>query len=343
MNNTLKKEIYPIKTVSPPKVGKVRTVYDVGDDSLILISSDDLSTHDVVHKRQVYAKGDNLNEISSYYFENTRHIVPNHFIGTIGQNSWLVGKAERINIEFVFRQYLTGFGWKAYVKAGGPERGMEFCGAFLRPGYRKNEKLDQIMFTPSAKGQAKDFSIPEFSGLTPEEAGEEDPKITPDIIRKNYKAFNLRKAEDLDYITEKCFELFSFMNSDIAPKGKRIADTKWELGYFPDGDIGLIDESLTPDSSRFWENDSYLLDEAKNEFIVVQKDKQHFRDHVESLGLDKDKKALAEYLMPDEILRKGVVIYCDIREAITGTLPVITAEPVKKILLESLASEGYLK
>jgi len=90
----------------------------------------------------------------------------------------------------VFRGYLTGSGWKAYAKNDGPSKGMEFCGVQLRPGYRKNEKLDRVIFTPTAKGQVKDFPIHEFAGL---KADDDDPKLTIDIIRRNYQAFGLRK------------------------------------------------------------------------------------------------------------------------------------------------------
>ena len=341
--NTLKKEIYPeVKVVAPPRMGKVRVVYDVSNKQLIMMSSDDLSTHDVVHKRQVYAKGENLDAISSNYFEKTGHMIPNHFLKTIALNTWLVQKADPILVEMVFRKYLTGSGWKAYAKENGPEQGTEFCGVLLREGYRKNEMLDEVIFTPTAKGQVKDFPIKEFKDMNPEE---DDPKLTAEIIWDNYKAFNLRKPEDLFVMIDAARELYEFIDTDLESRGFLLADTKWEFGYFPNGAIGLIDECVTPDSSRIWSKPHYRFNPEKNEFSILQEDKQHFRDYIEALGLhtpDK-KRELAKHWMDDNVLKEGVIKYCNIREAITGTLPEITIEPRKEVILESLASGGYLK
>ena len=188
LNNTLKREAWSeVDVVAEPKMGKVRTVYDVTkEDELVLVSSDNLSTHDVVHKRQVFAKGENLDAISSHYFGMTRSIIPNHFVETLAPNTWRVLKAEPILVEMVFRAFITGSGWKAYAKSNGPEEGCNFCGVDLRPGYRKNERLDDVIFTPTAKGQVKDFDIPEFKGMDPEA---DDPKLTIDMIRNNYEVF----------------------------------------------------------------------------------------------------------------------------------------------------------
>ncbi|MFH1209260.1 MAG: phosphoribosylaminoimidazolesuccinocarboxamide synthase [archaeon] len=341
LGNTLVKEIYPeIECIKNPKLGKVRVVYDIGNGFLLIMSSDDLSTHDVVHRRQVYGKGENLDAISAFYFDLTRRIIPNHYVETVAPNTWLVQRADPILVEMVFRNYLTGSGWNEYVKQNGPERGMNFCGAFLRPGYRKNEKLEQVVFTPTAKGKAGDFDIPEFEGLDP---SEDDPKIDKEIILKNYKKFGLRRECDLDFVIDAAFRLYKHISSDLRKKGYLLADTKWEFGYLPDGKIILIDECVTPDSSRIWDASEYVFNPERKEFTIVQKDKQHFRDHIESLGLHKDKEALAEYWMPDNVLREGVIKYCDIREEITETLPVITEEPKKQMILDALSSGGYLR
>ncbi len=343
LNNTLAREVYSeVEVVAEPKMGKVRTVYDLEDERMIMISSDNLSTHDVVHKRQVYGKGANLDAISEYYFKATEHIVPNHLIETLAPNVWLVQRAEPILVEMVFRKYLTGSGWRDYSKKNGPEKGSEFCGVELRPGYRRNEILDEVIFTPTGKGIAGDFNIPEFQGLDPEI---DDPNITIDIIRTNYKIFGLRKPEDLDYVMEKAFALYNFIHEDLEKKGHLLADTKWEFGYMPDGGIALIDECVTPDSSRFWKANDYLFNPEKNEFTIVQDDKQHFRDYVEKLGLQTaDMKAeLAAHVMDDEVLKQGVVKYCNIREEIAGTLPVITTYPRKEAVLSALSDAGFLR
>ncbi len=340
--NTLRQEVFPeVEVQSPPKMGKVRTVYDVGNDKLVLVSSDNLSTHDVVHARQVYGKGDTLDAISSFYFDQTQDIIPNHFIATLGPNTWLTAKAKPILVEMVFRKYLTGSGWKAYNAANGQQNGTEFCGAWLRPGYRENEMLDEVLFTPTGKGRVRDFPIPEFAGIEDQE--EDDPKITLDMIQKNYKAFGLRKPEDMDYLVDRAFALYRAIHADLSGKDELLADTKWEFGYLPDGRIGLIDECVTPDSSRFWKKSQYLWLPEKNKFQAVQGDKQPFRDHIEALGLHKDKKALAQYQMPDEILIDGVVRYGNIRETITGTQMEVTTRPRREAVLEALAEGGFLK
>ena len=343
LENTLKREVFSeVNVISPPKMGKVRTVYDVGDNKLVLVSSDNLSTHDVVHRRQVFGKGDNLNAISAHYFDTTRKIISNHLITTLGPNTWLAHKASPILVEMVFRKYLTGSAWNAYLKADGPNKGMEFCGIWLRPGYRKNEILEEVIFTPTAKGQVKDFSIDEFVGLNPED---DDPKLNLDIIRKNYKIFGLRKPDDIDFLEETALKLYDTMHTDLQAMGHLLADTKWEFGYLPDGRIALIDECVTPDSSRFWSVDHYKFNQGKNEFTIVQADKQPFRDYIEKLGLhtpDK-KRELAEHFMSDDVLRAGVVRYGNIREAITGSPMEITTKPRKEAVLEALASAGFLR
>ena len=341
LDNTLKKEIYhEVKVISDSKMGKVRIVYDVSSDKLIMMASDDLSTHNIVHRRQVYGKGENLNAISSHYFGQTGHIIPNHFIKNLAPNTWLVQKADPILIEMIYRQYLTGSGWKAYVGENGPEQGMKFCGVNLRPGYRKNEKLDELIFTPTTKGLVKNFPISEFEDV---DKNEDDYPITVDIIRRNYKMFGLRRSEDIDIIMEAGLELYSFIHSDLESRGQLLADTKWEFGYFPDGTIGLIDECVTPDSSRFWGKRKYVFNPDKNEFVAVQEDKQPFRNYIEDLGIDRNKTELAKHWMDDKVLRDGVIRYCNIRETITGTQTEITTEPRKEVILEALASEGYLR
>jgi len=341
LNNTLKREIWPeIKIVSQPKMGKVRSVYDIGDGTMLMVSSDNLSTHDIVHRRQVYAKGENLDAISSYYFEQTKYIIRNHFLKTVAPNTWLVEKTHPMLVEMVFRKYLTGSGWKSYKEADGPKKGMEFCGVKLRPGYRENERLDEVIFTPTGKGQVKNFDIPEFRGLNTED---DDPKLTLEVIRKNYKTFGFRRPEDIDCVIDASFNLYSFINSDLESRGTLLADTKWEFGYLPDGRIRLIDECVTPDSSRFWKKENYVFDSATNKFLIVQEDKQPFRDYIEKLGLHKDKETLAKHWMADDVLKAGVIRYCNIREKITGTLPVITPKLKKEIILEVLGNAGYLR
>jgi phosphoribosylaminoimidazole-succinocarboxamide synthase len=349
LNNTLARQVFPEVRIVPgtaPKMGKVRTVYDIGKkgggDLLLMVSSDNLSTHDVVHKRRVYGKGGNLDEISSHFFElawEALHLS-NHYIETVGPNAWIVQKAQPILVEMVLRACLTGSGWKAYEKADGPRTGMDFCGVHLRPGYHKNERLDQVIVTPTAKGQVKDFPTLKFPGLGSED---DDPPVTLDMIRNNYQAFGLREQEDLDIIVDDARRLYDFISKKLAATGNLLADTKWEFGYLSDGTIALIDECVTPDSSRFWSLEHYKYDPEKGLFIAVQHDKQPFRDHIEELGLHKDKARLAAYEMPYEEIRKGVIRYGDMREAITGTKMLITTDPVRERVIAALDKRGMLK
>jgi len=342
MENTLKKEVFSeIKTKSPTKLGKVRSVYDIAIERLLMMASDNCSVYDVILKRQVYGKGENLNAISSNYFDKTKHIIGNHFLETVAPNTWLTTKAQPILVEMVLRKYLTGSAWKSYKSENGPEKGMNFCGVELREGYRENEILDDVIFTPTAKGQVKDFDIPPFQGLDPEE---DDPKITIDMILKNHETFGLRKKEDLEILMNAGFKLYEFIHSDLESKGHRLADTKWEFGYAPDGSIILIDECVTPDSSRFWDDGKYKFSDEQNKFLINQKDKQHFRDDAKRLGLDaKDKKAeLAEHHVSDEVMREGIKIYCDVRQKITGINLKISTTPVKEEILDKLNERGYL-
>ncbi|MCX6742422.1 MAG: phosphoribosylaminoimidazolesuccinocarboxamide synthase [Candidatus Pacearchaeota archaeon] len=347
LDNTLARDTFTKVRIVPgttPKMGKVRTVYDIGkkegDGLLLMVSSDNLSTHDVVHPRRVYGKGENLDAISSHFFELTSGIIPNHYLETIGPNAWIVRRAEPILVEMVLRAYLTGSGWKAYLQAEGPDKGVNFCGVPLRPGYCKNARLDSVIITPTAKGQAKDFPIPEFAGLNPEK---DDPPITLDMIRRNYQAFGLRKPEDLDVITNAARKLYQLINRELLATGNLLADTKWEFGYLPDGSIALIDECVTPDSSRFWSAEEYRYDPSKNLFVAVQRDKQHFRDYIEMLKLHLDKDLLSKYWMPDEVIRTGVKLYGDMREAITGTQMLITTDPVRERVIAALDKRGMLK
>lgn len=339
LDNTLVREVLSEVRVVPgtfPKMGKVRTVYDLGA-YLLMISSDNLSTHDVVHRRQVYGKGENLDAISAYFFNATKGIIPNHYAATLGPNAWLVRKAQPIMVEMVLRAFLTGSGWKDYANAQGPEKGMVLCGNQLRPGYCRNEKLDQLIVTPTTKGPARDFAVPELAGID-----KDDASISLAAIRANYQAFGLRRPEDLDIIVDASLKLYGFINFELAATGNILADTKWEFGYLADGTIALIDECVTPDSSRFWSVADYQWNPAKSEFTAVQHDKQPFRDHIERLGLHKDKAALARYEMPWEEIRAGVKRYGDMRELITGTPMLITTEPVKERLLAALGAKGYL-
>jgi len=199
--------------------------------------------------------------------------------------------------------------------------------------------LDEIIFTPTTKRPVRDFQIPEFKDIDQEK---EDLQITMNTIKNNYEAFGLRKKEDIDTLVDAGFELYDFINADLESKGFLLADTKWEFGYFSDGTLGLIDGCVTSDSSRFWNKKEYKFDSNKNEFSILQGDKQPFRDYIERLGLHENKAALAEHWIDDQVIREGVIRYCNMRKIITGTQTNITAHPKKRLILETLRNKSYL-
>ena len=213
-----------------PYIGKVRKVTDIGYGYLLMSASDRLSSFDK-HICDIKNKGIILNKLSEWWFRNTSQIIKNHFINTVNEHMF-VRKAKVIPLEFVIRGYMTGSTntsiWPMY-KSG--KRDM--YGITFRDGYRKNEKLDSIILTPTTKG-------------------ERDYPITPDqIVEKEYLTINEYK-----YIKQKSLELFQFGQMVASTKGLILVDTKYEFGII-DGEIILVDELHTCDSSRYWKSDSY--------------------------------------------------------------------------------------
>jgi len=233
------------------KQGKVRDVYDLGEFYLI-VSTDRLSAFDVIMNEGIPLKGKVLNRISRFWFEYTKDIVANHlitmnveeypkicqpYIEELRDRSMLVKKAEMIPIECIVRGYITGSGLVDYQKSG------KICGIELPKGLVESEKLPQAIFTPSTKAEI---------GLHDENISEQQ---TASIIGR--EAFEFLKQTTIEIYT-KCAEL-------ALTKGIIIADTKMEFGYF-NGKIILIDELLTPDSSRFWPLDDYQKGKSQNSY-----------------------------------------------------------------------------
>lgn len=275
--------------------GKVREIFDAGD-KLLFVASDRISAFDCVMPNGIPDKGAVLNMISKFWFERTGDVVKNHMLSTdvsdypapfnehedqLKGRSMLVKKTEVLPVECIVRGYLIGSGWKEYQKTG------TIAGMPLREGYKMADQLDEPMFTPSTKA----------------EEGLHDENISFDQMKE---IVGEEKAEKLKAISLK---LYKEAAEYALTKGIIIADTKFEFGEL-DGEIILIDEALTPDSSRFWPADSYEVGCSPMSY-----DKQFVRDYLETLDWDKTPPAPA---LPEEILEKSRAKYLEAYERLTG-------------------------
>jgi phosphoribosylaminoimidazole-succinocarboxamide synthase len=234
--------------------GKVREIYELDDERLLLVASDRVSTFDVVLPTEIPDKGRVLTGLSGLWFARTREIVPNHLVALRPDGrSTEARRLTMLPIECVARGYLAGSGWKDYLASG------EVCGHGLRAGLREAEKLPAPIFTPATKAQeGHDENI--------------DRERAAELVGEDV----LARAERIS------LELYEYAAAYAAERGILIADTKFELGFDPEGVLTLGDEALTPDSSRFWPADEYEPGRAQPSF-----DKQYVRDYCESLGWDK--------------------------------------------------------
>ncbi|HEY5101817.1 MAG TPA: phosphoribosylaminoimidazolesuccinocarboxamide synthase [Steroidobacteraceae bacterium] len=262
--------------------GKVRDLYSVDAHFMLMVTTDRLSAFDVVLPDPIPDKGRVLNSISNFWFEKTRHIVPNHLSGLPlksavpdrDEAALLEGRAvivRRLNalpIEAVVRGYLIGSGWKDYVKSG------RLCGMELPPDLQLAARLPTPLFTPASKAAA----------------GEHDENISFDAVERAIGAPLAAK------VRATALELYGYAAEYALARGIIIADTKFEFGTDATGELTLMDEVLTPDSSRFWPLDRYAPGVSPPSF-----DKQFVRDYLETL--DWDKKAPAPRLPADIIAR----------------------------------------
>ena len=280
------------------KRGKVRNIYEI-KDKLLIVASDRISAFDVVMPNGIPDKGKILTQISLFWFEYIKDIIDNHIItGNIDEiisyddrlkkykdllkgRSMLVRKTTPLPIECVVRGYLAGSGWREYKESG------KICGIKLPEGLKYAQELPRVIFTPSTKAE-EGHDKP----LTEEEASE--------IIGE----------EDFNFVRDKSIEIYNRAKKFAWDKGIIIADTKFEFGKLDDKII-LIDEILTPDSSRFWPRVDYRIGKPQKSF-----DKQFTRDYLDSLNWDKTPPAPA---LPDEIVKKTHNKYLKILELITGS------------------------
>jgi phosphoribosylaminoimidazole-succinocarboxamide synthase len=252
--------------------GKVREIYDLGGD-LLMVASDRISTYDVVHPTEIPDKGNVLTGLSVLWFGLTSDIVPNHFLSAVdGVPDDLRGRALRVKrlemlpVECVVRGYITGSGWKDY-QATGSVSGIE-----LPPGLRESERLPEPIFTPSTKA-------------------EEGHDEAIDIERAAELAGSRALAERLRDVSIAVYEAVA---AHARARGVILADTKFEFGFDADGELTLGDEVCTPDSSRFWPADRYEVGRGQPSF-----DKQYVRDWASGTGWDKTPPAP---VIPDDVV-----------------------------------------
>jgi phosphoribosylaminoimidazole-succinocarboxamide synthase len=282
---------------APIKEGKVREVYDNGD-SLIIVATDRISAFDVILKNKIDKKGTILTQMSKFWFDLTKDVIPNHMLSVdVGDmpeffqndrfdgNSMMCRKLTMLPIECIVRGYITGSGWASYQKNG------TVCGIKLPEGLKESEKLPEPIYTPSTKA----------------ELGDHDENISFERSIEVLEAkFPGRGEEYATKIKDATIALYKKCAEYALSKGIIIADTKFEFGLDEDGNVVLGDEMLTPDSSRFWPVEGYEAGKSQPSF-----DKQFVRDWLKA-NPDSD------YLLPDDVIEKTVNKYKEAFELLTG-------------------------
>ena len=249
--------------------GKVRDIYAVDSDHLLIVTTDRMSAFDVVLPNPIPGKGEVLTQLSEFWFEKTQSIVSNHMTDDLelvdlldspdqldyfSKRSMIVKRLNPLPIEAVVRGYLIGSGWKDYQATG------SVCGIQLEEGLQMAQKLPEPIYTPATKA----------------EVGEHDENISYE------KTVDLIGEELANRVRQIAIDIYNFGVNHAGEKGIIIADTKFEFGLDSDGELYLIDEVLTPDSSRFWAIENYELGSSPPSF-----DKQYLRDYLETLDWDK--------------------------------------------------------
>jgi phosphoribosylaminoimidazole-succinocarboxamide synthase len=280
--------------------GKVRDIYAAGEERLLLVASDRISTYDVVHPTPIPDKGKVLTGLTAFWLDQTADICPNHLVSLTEVpdehrgRAMLVERLEMVPVECVVRGYITGSGWKEYQGTGA------VCGIDLPAGLEESEQLPEPIFTPATKA----------------EIGEHDENI--DFERMAEMVGDRDLAESLRRLS---IDLYRRGAEHALERGIILADTKFEFGRRPDGTLVLGDEVMTPDSSRFWPADGYEPGRSQPSF-----DKQYVRDWASASGWDKSPPAPP---IPDEVVKGTRARYLDAYERIAG-------EPLER-WLEGLA------
>ncbi len=274
--------------------GKVREIYEIDGDKLLLVVSDRISAFDYILPSPIPNKGKILNQISEFWFDFVKDIIPNHIISTNSKDfpeefqkpefegrSMLVKKLKVLPVECIVRGYITGSGWKSYKENG------TVCGITLPDGLQESQKLPEAIFTPSTKA----------------EIGDHDENIS---FERVVEMLGLELATKL---RDKTLQIYNKCAEYAASKGVIIADTKFEFGLDENGELVLGDEVLTPDSSRFWPAADYEVGHSQKSF-----DKQYLRDWIKSSGYDPESGTP----IPADVIKTTVNKYKDAFQLITG-------------------------
>ncbi|WP_144162862.1 phosphoribosylaminoimidazolesuccinocarboxamide synthase [Paraburkholderia sp. BCC1885] len=275
--------------------GKVRDNYAVGNDQLLIVTTDRLSAFDVIMGEPIPNKGRVLNQMANFWFDRLKHIVPNHLTGVAPESLVAADEAEQVKgravvvkrlepilVEAVVRGYLAGSGWKDYQATG------SVCGVELPPGLQNAQKLPEPIFTPAAKA----------------EMGHHDENITYDEMERRIGTELSATIRDIS------IKLYKEAADYAATRGIIIADTKFEFGLDNHGKLYLMDEALTADSSRFWPADEYQVGTNPPSF-----DKQFVRDWLETQSWKKEPPAPK---LPDDVVTKTAAKYQEALERLTG-------------------------
>ena len=285
-----------MKEYKPVKEGKVREIYDIGD-ALIMVATD-ISAFDVILKNQVTKKGTVLTQMSKFWFDYTKDMMPNHMLSVdvndmpeyfrkpeFDGNSMLCKKLTMLPIECIVRGYITGSGWKSYQENG------TVCGIKLPEGLTESAKLPEAIYTPSTKA----------------EIGDHDENISYEkSIEVLEKAFPGKGEEYATKLRDYTLALYKKCADYALTKGIIIADTKFEFGLDEDGNVVLADEMLTPDSSRFWPLEGYEAGHGQPSF-----DKQFVRDYLKA-------NPDCDYDLPQDVIDKTIAKYKEAYNLLTG-------------------------
>jgi phosphoribosylaminoimidazole-succinocarboxamide synthase len=268
--------------------GKVREIYEASEQSLLLVASDRISTYDVVHPTPIPDKGNVLTGLSTFWFERTREIVPNHLVSVtdgvpeeVRSRAMLVRRLEMLPVECVVRGYLSGSGWKDYQQTGA------VSGIQLPSGLRESDQLPEPIFTPSTKAEVGHDEAIDFEGAV---------RLIGD-------------RELAERVRDISIAVYRYAADHARERGIILADTKFELGLDGDGVLTLGDEVCTPDSSRFWPADEYEPGRGQPSF-----DKQFVRDWASGTGWDRTPPAPA---IPDDVVARTREKYVEAYERIT--------------------------
>ncbi|MEJ1354927.1 MAG: phosphoribosylaminoimidazolesuccinocarboxamide synthase [Candidatus Sedimenticola sp. (ex Thyasira tokunagai)] len=291
-NSLLESDLSHLKLLNR---GKVRDIYDVDQEHMLIVTSDRLSAFDVILPQPIPGKGEVLTRVANFWFERTRNIIPNHLSDKpleevvpdaaqrklLGDRALVVRKLNPLPIEAIVRGYLIGSGWKDYQKSGG------VCGIELPTGLQQADQLPEAIYTPSSKA----------------EVGEHDENISFE------QTVDLLGRELAEQVRDVSLKIYTECAAYAREKGIIIADTKFEFGQDDEGTLYLIDEVLTPDSSRFWPADQYRPGISPPSF-----DKQFVRDYLETLDWDKTPPGPE---LPEEVITKTSEKYLEAESILT--------------------------